>query len=62
MEERIDFYKDKWVTETKLLSFKYPETSRTIVLACVIVKTVDLKIFREKDIICKSIFKSLFEV
>lgn len=38
MEERADFYQEKWMTETKLLLFKYPESSWVIVvLICFII-------------------------
>ena len=42
MEERADFYQEKWMTEIRLLSFKHPQSSRAVVvLICLTIKTVE---------------------
>lgn len=59
MEERTEFYYEKWVTEAKPLFFKYSEISWTIfVLICLTIKNFELKYLEKMtDTIIKQFLK-----
>ena len=41
MEEKADFYQEKWMAEVRSLSFKHPQSSMAVVLIYLTIKTVE---------------------